>query len=139
MHSSTLIESQRSSWDEERGGGGGRHTKSMAKFFTFACIRNESWPDLWPTPHYPSMLKYPKGVLVKDQKNKTQDTESKALFCVNGMTCSACAGSVEKAIKRLPGIQEAIVDVLHNKAQVIFFPSFVSVSYLNLPHPTFCL
>ncbi|TYJ23538.1 hypothetical protein E1A91_A08G199600v1 [Gossypium mustelinum] len=42
-----------------------------------------------------------------------------------GMTCSACAGSVEKAIKRLPGIKEAVVDVLNNKAQVMFYPSFV--------------
>ncbi|KAJ6940109.1 putative copper-transporting ATPase 3 [Populus alba x Populus x berolinensis] len=46
-----------------------------------------------------------------------------------GMTCSACAGSVEKAIKRLPGIRKAVVDVLINKAQVLFYPSFVNVSY----------
>ncbi|KNA10048.1 hypothetical protein SOVF_147970 [Spinacia oleracea] len=51
--------------------------------------------------------------------------ESKALFSVMGMTCSACSASVEKAVKRLPGIREAIVDVLNNKAQVIFYPSFV--------------
>lgn len=131
MHSSIQIKSQRFSWDEEKGGGGGGHTKSMAKFFSLACIRSESLSDLSPRPHYPSMPKYPTGVSVKDQENKIQESESKALFCVNGMTCSACAGSVEKAIKRLPGIREAIVDVLNNRAQVIFFPLFVSAEKIR--------
>jgi Cu+-exporting ATPase len=54
-----------------------------------------------------------------------------ALFSVDGMTCSACAGSVEKGIKRLHGIQEAVVDVLNNRARVIFHPSFVNVT--NFP------
>ncbi|KAJ6908449.1 hypothetical protein NC651_018768 [Populus alba x Populus x berolinensis] len=39
-----------------------------------------------------------------------------------GMTCSACAGSVEKVVKRLPGIREVVVDVLINKAQVCSTP-----------------
>ncbi|KAL3498825.1 hypothetical protein ACH5RR_041557 [Cinchona calisaya] len=86
------------------------------KFLSLACIRNES-RDLSPRPHYPSMPKYPKGVLSSDEEKNMQGSESKALFSVIGMTCSACAGSVEKAIKRLPGIKEAVVDVLNNKAQ----------------------
>ncbi|XP_057525444.1 probable copper-transporting ATPase HMA5 [Amaranthus tricolor] len=52
--------------------------------------------------------------------------ESKALFGVMGMSCSSCSNSIEKAIKRLPGIREAIVDVLNNRAQVIFNPSLVN-------------
>lgn len=48
-----------------------------------------------------------------------------AVFSVAGMTCSACAGSIEKAIKRLPGILETAVDVLGARAQVIFFPTLV--------------
>ncbi|KAL5201969.1 hypothetical protein ABZP36_012921 [Zizania latifolia] len=35
---------------------------------------------------------------------------------------------VEKAIKRLPGIHDAAVDVLMDHAQVVFDPTFVSVS-----------
>ncbi|KAF2313286.1 hypothetical protein GH714_010145 [Hevea brasiliensis] len=42
------------------------------------------------------------------------------------MTCAACAGSVEKAVKRLPGIREAAVDFLNNRTQVLFYPSFVN-------------
>ncbi|KAI5601492.1 hypothetical protein BDE02_01G095100 [Populus trichocarpa] len=54
------------------------------------------------------------------------------MFSVTGMTCSACAGSVEKAIKRLPGVLEAIVDVLNNRAQVMFFPSFTNIRVQQL-------
>ncbi|KAF5181557.1 Copper-transporting atpase hma5 [Thalictrum thalictroides] len=94
-----------------------------SKFLALACIRNNgSQVSISPRPHYPSMPKYPKGVLF--QQN-IQGSEAKALFSVIGMTCSACAGSVEKAIKRLPGIQEAAVDVLNNRAQVLFYPNFV--------------
>ncbi|XP_042504212.1 probable copper-transporting ATPase HMA5 [Macadamia integrifolia] len=94
------------------------------KFLALACIRNESFNgDLSPRPHYPSMPKYPKGVAVQDS---IEGSEAKALFSVVGMTCSACAGSVEKAIKRLPGIRDAAVDVLNNRAQVLFYPNFVN-------------
>jgi len=73
------------------------------------------------------MPKYPKGVSA--QETNVEGSEAKAVFCVQGMTCAACAGSVEKAVKRLPGIREAVVDFLNNKAQVLFYPSFVNVSY----------
>ncbi|KAK6935374.1 hypothetical protein RJ641_035529 [Dillenia turbinata] len=91
------------------------------KFLGLACIRNESWNT---RPRYPSMPKYPKGVDVEEQS--IEGSERKALYSVIGMTCSACAGSVEKAIKRLPGIKEAVVDVLNNRAQVLFYPAFVN-------------
>ncbi|KAJ7004053.1 hypothetical protein NC653_009058 [Populus alba x Populus x berolinensis] len=95
------------------------------KFLALACIRKEStYGDLSPRPRYPSMPKYPKGVSVRE--TNVEGSEAKAVFSVMGMTCSACAGSVEKAVKRLPGIREAVVDVLNNKAQVLFYPSFVN-------------
>ncbi|KAM7525740.1 hypothetical protein LguiA_015642 [Lonicera macranthoides] len=99
-----------------------------SKLFSLACIRGESYGhDLSPRPHYPSMPKYPKGVSSSDEEKKMEEgTESKALFSVIGMTCSACAGSVEKAVKRLPGIKEAVVDVMNDRAQVLFYPSFVN-------------
>ncbi|XP_022773144.1 probable copper-transporting ATPase HMA5 [Durio zibethinus] len=94
------------------------------KLLALACIRNDGCGDLSPRPHYPSMLKYPKGVSA--QETSLQGSEASAMFSVTGMTCSACAGSVEKAVKRLPGIREAVVDVLNNRAQVMFYPSFVN-------------
>lgn len=99
-----------------------------AKFLELACLRRVSYGDLSPAPHYPSMpTKYPKGVS-EQEKNVVEGSESRALFSVTGMTCSACAGSVEKAIKRLPGIKEAVVDVINGRALVLFYPSFVDVS-----------
>jgi Cu+-exporting ATPase len=97
------------------------------KLWALACIGHESYGRLSPRPHYPSMPKYPKGVS-GEESSAELGLEAKALFSVTGMTCSACAGSVEKAIKRLPGIREAAVDVLNNKAHVLFYPSFVNVS-----------
>ncbi|KAH7550296.1 hypothetical protein JRO89_XS13G0166600 [Xanthoceras sorbifolium] len=98
-----------------------------SKFLALACIRNDSYGgDLSPRPHYPSMPKYPKGVSGQETNAAAESSKAKAVFSVVGMTCSACAGSVEKAVKRLPGIHEAVVDVLNNKAQVLFYPSFVN-------------
>ncbi|KAH0884264.1 hypothetical protein HID58_060360 [Brassica napus] len=47
------------------------------------------------------------------------------------MTCSACAGSIEKEIKRLPGIHEAVIDALNNRAQILFYPSSVNVETIR--------
>ncbi|XP_015947007.1 probable copper-transporting ATPase HMA5 [Arachis duranensis] len=95
----------------------------MAKLLALSCLRNDRWGQLSPRPHYPSMPSYPKGVSLQKPDS---EPESTAVFSVVGMTCAACAGSVEKAVKRLPGIREALVDVLNNRAQVFFFPSFVN-------------
>ncbi|KAK7251295.1 hypothetical protein RIF29_34355 [Crotalaria pallida] len=98
------------------------------KFLALACLRNEGSGNLSPRPHYPSMPRYPKGVSGEGSSSMVmmEGSEAKALFSVIGMTCSACAASVEKSIKRLPGIREALVDVLNNRAQVLFYPSFVN-------------
>lgn len=44
----------------------------------------------------------------------------KEKFDVTGMTCSACSSRVEKAVSKLPGIQEASVNLLTNSMQVSF-------------------
>eukprot|EP01018_Ginkgo_biloba_P032559 Gb_22148 [translate_table: standard] len=49
----------------------------------------------------------------------------KAVFNVRGMECAACAGSIETALKRLPGVQDATVALLQNQALVIYRPAFV--------------
>ncbi|KAK9143713.1 hypothetical protein Syun_013113 [Stephania yunnanensis] len=98
---------------------------STIRVFATACIRSDRSGDLSSRRHYPSMPRYPKGVQVEENL-MVKGSEAKALFSVIGMTCSACAGSVEKAVKRLPGIRDAAVDVLNNRAQVLFYPSFVN-------------
>lgn len=100
-----------------------------AKMLPLAWIRSERG-RLSPPPRYPSMPTYPKGV--GDEEKCIEGSEAKALFSVTGMTCSACAASVEKAVKRLPGIKDAAVDVLNHRSQVIFCPAFVNVSLFLL-------
>ncbi|KAG2567917.1 hypothetical protein PVAP13_7NG278400 [Panicum virgatum] len=92
-------------------------------------------------PRYPSMPRRPRTVAVTGDASEAggsggdleaakgaaeKEEEKVAVFAVTGMTCSACAGSVEKAVKRLPGIHDAAVDVLGGRAQVVFYPAFVS-------------
>lgn len=95
-------------------------------------------------PRYPSMPRRPKGVAVAGgggdgdleaavgTADEEEEEEKVAVFSVSGMTCAACAGSVEKAVKRLPGIHDAAVDVLWGRAQVVFCPAFVSVSSVSV-------
>ncbi|KAG2573895.1 hypothetical protein PVAP13_7KG284700 [Panicum virgatum] len=93
-------------------------------------------------PRYPSMPRRPKGAAVAGGggggeggggdleaaggAGSEMEEEKVAVFSVSGMTCAACAGSVEKAVKRLPGIHDAAVDVIGGRAQVVFYPAFVS-------------
>ncbi|KAL9255838.1 putative copper-transporting ATPase HMA5 [Drosera capensis] len=101
-----------------------------AKLLTFACIRNtDNSPSRSPRPRYPSMPKYPRGMSLEEGTGWIEGTltATKAVFAVVGMTCAACAGCVEKAIKRLPGIEEAVVDVMNDRALVVFYRSFVEI------------
>ncbi|KAI4364904.1 hypothetical protein MLD38_020935 [Melastoma candidum] len=95
-----------------------------SKLFAVACILKDSSRDSSPRPRYPSMPRYPKGVFVGGERG-LKGSEAKATFSVTGMVCAACAGSVEKAVKRLPGIREAAVDVINGRAQVTFYRDFV--------------
>lgn len=83
--------------------------------------------NIFSKPHFP------KGNSIyseyEEKGNNIQENEANALFSVIGMTCSACAASVENAIKKLPGIKLVVIDVLNNKAQVIFNASLVYVSF----------
>lgn len=74
---------------------------------------------LLPPPHYPSMPHYPPS------SSLAAEDVCELNIQVLGMQCAACAGSIEKAVKRLPGIEDATVAVLQNRAQVIYHPAFI--------------
>ncbi|KAL5994345.1 putative copper-transporting ATPase hma5 [Asimina triloba] len=113
-----------------------KNKEMESSFLALSCFRtgdtSSSRRDLSPKPHYPSMPKVPPKGRSKassgdeDEESHGPPEVKAALFSVIGMTCSACAGSVEKAIKRLPGIDNAAVDVLNNRARVLFYPNFVN-------------
>ncbi len=64
---------------------------------------------------------------VEEQMNTTKDV----IIPVSGMTCASCANSVEKAIRKLPGIQEVSVNFASEKAKVIFNSAEVRISEIK--------
>lgn len=44
----------------------------------------------------------------------------KLTFDVDGMTCASCSSAVEKAAKKLPGVQSAVVNLMTNQLTVAF-------------------
>ena len=50
--------------------------------------------------------------------------ETKQVFNVTGMTCSACSAFVEKSVKNLEGVKDVQVNLLNNNMKVVFdFPA----------------
>nr|KYP67278.1 Putative copper-transporting ATPase 3 [Cajanus cajan] len=80
--------------------------------------------NLWAQPHYDYGS-------VEVAEKEGLGSEAKVVFSVLGMTCAACAGSVEKSIKRLPGIREALVDVLNHKTHVLYYPKLLHVERIR--------
>ena len=71
------------------------------------------------------------GKGVPEKEENAEGSHAKAMYSVTGMTCSACSGQVERALRQLPGIQDAVVDALSNRAQVTFYPALINVSVLD--------
>ncbi|KAH0909418.1 hypothetical protein HID58_032739 [Brassica napus] len=94
------------------------------KLLSLTCIRKERfsgrYPVLWKNLNRPRGGGGGDGSPSETAVLKIDDEEAiaSAVFRVIGMTCSACAGSIEKEIKRLPGIHEAVIDALNNRAQI---------------------
>src|SRR3982751_1718383 len=44
------------------------------------------------------------------------------VLAIGGMTCAACARRVEKALKKAPGVQDAVVNLATHRATVIYKP-----------------
>src|SRR5690625_2057481 len=53
---------------------------------------------------------------------------TKKTFAIEGMTCASCVQTVEKATKKLPGVQESSVNLATEKLNISFDDNIVSVS-----------
>lgn len=49
--------------------------------------------------------------------------DSQAVFSIEGMTCASCSLRIEKGLKKLPGVQEAQVNLATERATVIYDPT----------------
>lgn len=101
------------------------------KLLSLTCIRKERFNGRYPVvrKHLTKSRGGGGGSSSETAVVEIDEPISRAVFQVLGMTCSACAGSVEKATKRLQGIHEAVIDALNNRAQILFYPNLVDVSY----------
>ena len=50
---------------------------------------------------------------------------------VEGMTCASCVRRIEKALSRVPGVQEASVNLATEKAKVIYDPAVAGMDQLS--------
>src|SRR3990170_7250817 len=64
--------------------------------------------------------------MVKQKEEERQNVREITLP-VAGMTCAACVRKVEKALKGLPGVADATVNLSAGKAGVVFDPGACSV------------
>jgi len=60
-----------------------------------------------------------------------EETLQKANLMIEGMTCAACSTSVERAIKRLPGIHAASVNLTTGRVFFEYDPSLVKISQIK--------
>ncbi len=55
---------------------------------------------------------------------------AQALLAISGMTCASCVSRVERALKRTPGVQDALVNLATDKATVTLAPGFTHIATL---------
>nr|MDO8099096.1 heavy metal translocating P-type ATPase [Candidatus Njordarchaeota archaeon] len=65
----------------------------------------------------------PIGIPSEGEKKET----TKIVIKVTGMTCTSCAATVERALKKVKGVKSANVNIANEKAVVEYFPDKVSI------------
>ncbi len=53
---------------------------------------------------------------------------AEAALAIQGMTCASCAGRVERALKKLPGVLEASINLATERAAIRYLPDSVQFS-----------
>jgi P-type Cu+ transporter len=70
-----------------------------------------------------SEIKHPMGEHVTMSQTKTEPmAESRTVLALEGMTCASCALRIEKGLKKLPGVQDASVNLATEQATVTYDP-----------------
>lgn len=71
------------------------------------------------------------GYEVIDSASLGAETSQKTTIMVGGMTCAACVRRVETALKSVPGVKDALVNLASSKAVVVHAPGTAGVSELR--------
>ena len=75
----------------------------------------------------------PQQVSVKEMQRAVENvgytvTSSEITLDVRGMTCASCVDHVEGALRELPGVQDAVVNLGLGTARVVYIPGIVTTS-----------
>ncbi|GHO53224.1 heavy metal translocating P-type ATPase [Ktedonobacter robiniae] len=65
-----------------------------------------------------------------ESSSQTTYTSEQLSFAVEGMTCAACAMRIEKGLKKLPGVNEASVNLASEMTSVTFNPQQVDFAQI---------
>lgn len=70
---------------------------------------------------------------VEDAGYGLEDTQAlkRAELAIDGMTCASCSAAVERAVKRLPGVQGVQVNLATNRGSFEYDPSKVKLSQIK--------
>jgi len=64
-------------------------------------------------------------------KAVSRTEREKAVMVVGGMTCAACAARVEKALKKVPGVESASVNLANERATIVYDSSVARLKDLR--------
>jgi Cu+-exporting ATPase len=62
---------------------------------------------------------------------EVEDSKREIMLPISGMTCASCANSVQRAIGKLDGIQEVVVNYAAGKAKVVYDTSRTRISEIK--------
>ena len=58
-------------------------------------------------------------------------TQTKKTFSIKGMHCASCVAVIEGSLKKIPGVESAVVNLANTKATVSFDPTIVTDEHLS--------
>ncbi|MGI6037480.1 MAG: heavy metal translocating P-type ATPase [Limnochordia bacterium] len=61
----------------------------------------------------------------------TETEKREVTMAISGMTCAACVRAVERAIAKLPGVEEVSVNLATEKARIVYDPGEVRISQIR--------
>lgn len=64
-------------------------------------------------------------------RDKFEHRATKSIISISGMHCASCVVAIEKALKKLPGVEKAVVNFASSKAYVDYSPDLVSEGMLK--------
>jgi len=83
-----------------------------------------------PMPSTPPALTHNAGQSIEQSNGERKGAAGRAEIPVLGMSCAACAATIERSLRDVPGVGEANVNFATSRATVLFDPALIDTSAL---------